>query len=699
MMKRILTYIGIMLIALSCAKNNDLEPGILSTDSGEVRLSIAAPKDMTIGEYNPMDTFAVRVYKYTDTTNDEGEAVRIKELIRLYKSVDAVPSQLALLAGDYAIRVDIGSKAEASFTERSYRGEADFTIEPGIITPVKVDCKLRNSIVQVIFDSTIAEKFDTSAWADVCIGEEYDATGVKAGKVSYLRFEDSGIGYFLMPEEATSLNWFFHGESTLEEVGTVEKSGLIANVAAATKYTLTFKYSKDMGGSLSFDIDVDTTEEIFNDKIAFSPDPTVKGAGFDPSQVQYVLTNDYTFNIAALANINLMTVTVDGVTYDLLNSTNAGISVTQTDAKHYDVSFSNDFFAPMFGGNHEFLFKVADQDGGAANIPTMFCTQGVAPIGNNYDLWFNTADFTGIAFDPAATSVVVKYRIAGGTWSELSATATSTANTYAAQANDFSAGKQYEYALFVNGAQVGGVLSVNTPAGAQIPESDMENWSNKDGKIWCPTSSLLNATWDTGNHATAGLGAGTLTYPSDDVRPGSKGTKSAYMKSMKAAIAGIGKFAAGNLFVGKFVQIQGTGGIVDFGKPFNYTARPKAVKFWMKNNCGVIDLEDELKLKGEIDLTKIFICLCDRTEPYRVNTNDKETLFDPATAAGVIAAGVYESKTSVPEWTEITIPIEYKDNNTKPNFLVFTFTCSGYGDYFTGSTNSYMYVDDIELVY
>ena len=31
--------------------------------------------------------------------------------------------------------------------------------------------------------------------------------------------------------------------------------------------------------------------------------------------------------------------------------------------------------------------------------------------------------------------------------------------------------------------------------------------------------------------------------------------------------------------------------------------------------------------------------------------------------------------------------------------LLLTLTCSGYGDYFTGSTDSYMYVDDIELVY
>ena len=695
-MKRIILYIGIMLAMVSCTENDTFEQPVTPADSGVVRFSIATPKNTTSEEYNPMDKCTVRVYKYTDTTDEAGEPTRIKELIRLYKSAEAVPAQLALLAGDYAVRVDVGSKAVTTLSELSYRGEADFTVEPGLTTPVKVDCKMLNSVVQVIFDSTIAQKLNLEAYADICIGEEYDAAGVKAGKVPYLRFEDNGTGYFLMPEGETTLNWFFHGKSDNEEIGTVEKSGIIENVAAATKYTLTFKYSKSVGGTLSFEVDIDTTEEIINDKIAFSPDPTVKGDGFDPEQVQYVLNSNYTFNIAALANINLLTLTMEGATYDLLNDTVAGISVVQNDEKHYDIIFSPDFFAAMAGGNHDMLFKVTDQDGGEAQVPAIFCTQGVAHLGSNYDLWFNTADFTGVVFDPAATSVVVKYRLTGGSWSKLTAQASSSANIYTAQATDFAAGKSYEYALFVNGEQVGGLLSINTPVGAQIPEADLENWTSKDDKIWCPTSSLLSATWDTGNHATGSLDLGNLTNPSDDIRPGSAGKKSAYMKSMKAAIMGIGKFAAGNLFVGKFVQIDGMGGVVDFGKPFTFTARPKAVRMWVKYHCGTIN---EGSHTSGIDLTKIFICLCDRTEPYRVNTNESETLFDPATAPNVIANGIFESKTSATEWHELTIPIEYKDNNTKPNFLVLTLTCSGYGDYFTGSTDSYMYVDDIELVY
>ena len=47
----------------------------------------------------------------------------------------------------------------------------------------------------------------------------------------------------------------------------------------------------------------------------------------------------------------------------------------------------------------------------------------------------------------------------------------------------------------------------------------------------------------------------------------------------------------------------------------------------------------------------------------------------------------------------MTLPIEYSNPEIVPSVLLLTFTCSGYGDYFTGSDASWMYVDDIELLY
>ena len=59
------------------------------------------------------------------------------------------------------------------------------------------------------------------------------------------------------------------------------------------------------------------------------------------------------------------------------------------------------------------------------------------------------------------------------------------------------------------------------------------------------------------------------------------GNYSAKLQSQYVALFGIGAFAAGNVFVGKFLKIDGTDGILRFGRPF--TSRPS-------NWCFIIDM-------------------------------------------------------------------------------------------------------------
>ena len=89
-----------------------------------------------------------------------------------------------------------------------------------------------------------------------------------------------------------------------------------------------------------------------------------------------------------------------------------------------------------------------------------------------------------------------------------------------------------------------------------------------------------------------------------------------------------------------------------------------------------------------------------------------ETTFSPshenvkANAGGrydkVLYYAYFDTTTSNEEWHEIYLPftkVDGVDPAKVGTHLMFTATCSGYGDYFTGSTNSWMYIDDIELVY
>ena len=148
--------------------------------------------------------------------------------------------------------------------------------------------------------------------------------------------------------------------------------------------------------------------------------------------------------------------------------------------------------------------------------------------------------------------------------------------------------------------------------------------------------------------------------------------------------------------------------LVYFGQPITVNAKPVAMRFKTKYNIGTIDKTSTTHnhLMGKPDLLKIFFCLTDWKEPHCVDSGNPSTFFDPRTANGILGLGYFDSDNN-PElvaedttvWHTVTLPIEWKNPDVVPTHIVTTFTCSGYGDYFTGSTNSWMYIDDIELLY
>ena len=177
------------------------------------------------------------------------------------------------------------------------------------------------------------------------------------------------------------------------------------------------------------------------------------------------------------------------------------------------------------------------------------------------------------------------------------------------------------------------------------------------------------------------------------------------------ATAAVGKFAAGNLFLGRFAGTFGTNGVVFFGRPCS--ARPVALRGWVKYNCGTIDKVNKVPASrpdigmGSKDEGQIMVAVGDWTaaeyggdadSPVAIDTRDENTFFD-AKGKNVIGVGELIFKESTDGWIEFTLPLEYTSTSRIPTHIVLVFTGSHFGDYFTGSTQSCMVVDDIELVY
>ena len=279
--------------------------------------------------------------------------------------------------------------------------------------------------------------------------------------------------------------------------------------------------------------------------------------------------------------------------------------------------------------------------------------------------------------------------------------------------------------------------AITTTLYYQMPNSQLEEWGKftndqkellkgVEGPCWYPFASPSNMFWATGNPGGTSLGEKyNLTYPvykstnEENVPAGSTSEVSAFMGSQN--VLGM-KFAAGNLFAGHYGETLGTNATVYFGKPIDTNVKPVAVRFKTKYWRGGINYinsksatagteyqigSKQIKVTGgQPDLAKVFFCLTDWSEPHCVYSADETTFFDPRNASGVYGLGYFDSDNNkelvveqTDKWHTITLPIEYSDPNVVPTYLVMTFTCSGYGDYFTGSSESWMYVDDIELLY
>ena len=183
------------------------------------------------------------------------------------------------------------------------------------------------------------------------------------------------------------------------------------------------------------------------------------------------------------------------------------------------------------------------------------------------------------------------------------------------------------------------------------------------------------------------------TVPTDDAVQG----KAAMLQTKFVGIGGLGKMAAGNIFVGKFGAIDGTNGIIHLGQPFNL--RPTKLKGYYKYKTGPIDQADKSMehLKGMTDSMSIYIALGDWNEPVEIRTNpNNRKLFD-VNDPHIIAYKAMITSEEQSEYIPFELELEYRSTSRIPNYIIVIASSSKLGDYFTGSTQSVLYVDEFSL--
>lgn len=317
--------------------------------------------------------------------------------------------------------------------------------------------------------------------------------------------------------------------------------------------------------------------------------------------------------------------------------------------------------------------------------------------GLSVSVWAKRAYLTGAGKN--GTNIDVQYRKKGTeTWDQIfDDEITFLADgTFSAVMRHLTPSTEYEYKAII-GSQKYEVATFTTGEATQLPNAGFEDWWMSTKNIWFVHGENDDMFWDTGNTGSALASTNITVY--DETAPHG-GKRAAKLGSKNVII----KFAAGNIFVGKYVQTDGTDGILDFGRPF--TARPSTLKGWFKYTCKPIThVSDdpterfEDAQKGMNDKATIYIALGDWTSPVRIQTKkSKRQLFDKNDPR-IIAYQEMEVGQTVGEWTEFKLKLDYRSLTRKPTHIILVGSASKYGDYFTGGDGSTLWLDDLELVY
>ncbi len=340
------------------------------------------------------------------------------------------------------------------------------------------------------------------------------------------------------------------------------------------------------------------------------------------------------------------------------------------------------------------------------------------------NVWSDFADVT-LPLPDGVVTKECKYRISGTEdWNTVS-NVEQADGKLVATITGLIPGTEYDFCFAINGVN-GKITTATTELQKQLENGSFDEW-NQNGKTWFPgtaaEASAKNSYWDTGNVGAATMSKNPSIGESNDVH--TVGGKSAKLSSQFVGVFSIGKFAAGNIYIGRYMETYTSpmGARIRFGREF--TSRPTQLKGWYKYTRGTsIDRGDhnveELKNSGG-DKCAIYIALTDNEglvddngvkTAYEVNNNKegsptRYTVDLSEANKDVIAYGSItdeESKGSFDEsgnvvWKQFTIDLQYRDLTRKPKYIIVVASASKYGDFFTGSESSVMLIDDFELVY
>lgn len=721
-------FVGIILGLVACKE----EAG-LGNEEGSLNLSI--------GVSDKVNVVSRSLSEETEAVLSQDCKVRIysgETLVQKYQGIDQVPSQIRLASGDYSVRVTAGDSVAASFDKRFFEGKKEFRIEKGAVSNVEVNCGIANTVVAIVWNESLKQVFN----------EDYQVTVTSStGELVYSSTNADAKGYFSLPEDNRKLTCKF----TATTLGgkSYESSSELSDLNPSTLYNLTYRY-KEMqsgptgGAALNIQVEDVPLGDTYTITLKQRPVIVCKDAEeqlYDLEQPLYLELNtqaDYDIQVSTSASLESLVFQndrftewggsgnqLDVVTLDEQGTEtwkSFGISVVEkkqsSNGDVWTIRFSKELIAQTTAseGSVETTIEAVDAEKKSRKVVWTIVasdatvrTDAVEP----YEVWTSKATLHGLAVRELAFTPGFRYRVKGSTeWTRVSDVELS-GDAFSKEITGLTPGTTYEYQA-MDGEQASSVTCEFTTDVEFQPENAGFEYTSGSSPILIYGDGQ-QMWWDTGNHGSDTMKK-NVTTPDTSVKH--SGNQSILLSSQFVGIWGIGKFAAGNLFAGKYLKTDGTDGVLGWGRPC--TSRPKALKVWVRYEPGAVDNGGSHIANGTTDQGIIYVAVGDwagqegqtdngvETWPFVVKTKD-QTLFttDKGTYSGdgTIAYGekvFTEAYKDGSNLKELTIDLDYDNHggyNRKPTSIIIVASASKYGDYFEGSGASKMWLDDVELIY
>ena len=641
--------------------------------------------------------------------------------------------KIVLPVGTYTISVKSNQSEEAGWEKPFYSGSKEITIQSGEITSVQIVCKISNTKVAVEYADNLADYFS-----------HYETTvSNTSGSLLYTRDE---------PRDG-----FFKAEKLTADLKLVNQDGnefAMQRVFPDIKerYFYKIKYSLDDGGGDNEEAGADFGGIIVDEKadtiyygifikqedLFAKSVPKLAFDGFTENKIVYKKTEnpsvpEHSLTIEAPNGIKQLKVETTSFQF-LCNLTDAARTrLQQLDFPMQEVKDKQELtfvltdFAKALELSsetqttlHTFSFYVLDNLNQETTVVfTYEVRPNVAAYVEKPYCWTTFALLKGYCVDESS---YFKVKLPNGTVKDIKKVTRDTEGNVSALVTGLSAGTySYSLASIDNADMTCEPVDFSLAAPSEVPNINFEDWGTRSKKkvvgignatFISPNADSDAVYWDSGNWGA--VAGGEVLTQSTTVVATEASEKAAMLTSKWAGALGFGAFAAGSIYSGEAQSVGTDGAVLKYGQ--SYQGYPTHLRGYYKYTPGKIDWygdktpSDGLK-KDEQDECLIYIALSTKQHEVISKTGqivpypfDDESVF----AYGSYVSGKTEDKTgetlaeSIKEgYAPFKIKLNYKTAVPKTGsfYILIVATSSRYGEYFTGSTSSVMYVDEFSLDY